>query len=271
MKDAVLVFKEGEDGEQAWALERRHAQVLGLEGEGQPNPLVAEEGAEFGVEASPRLEHRHQPDQVGGSEVAPALKWLLEERGEPLELGPRGLHEAGERPAIGRGQPRHLRLHPGDIGGGEQVATGAEDQPILRVETHHLDLPPEVEAAGREDLLEDPRIEKECRPKVKPKALGRRDRAGAAPGHGQPFDHPHSHAGLGQKHGRGQSARPGSDDIDRPRHPGPSITPDRERTSLPRYGARTIESRSRGSTNENRSAWHREGPAADLAAQYGMK
>ena len=40
--DAELVFEKGEEGEQARAAERRHAEVFGLEREGETDPGVAE-------------------------------------------------------------------------------------------------------------------------------------------------------------------------------------------------------------------------------------
>ena len=219
MEHAVLVLEEREDREQARAAERRHPEILRLEREGQTNPLVAEEGTEFGVEAAPGLEQRHQLDQVGVREIPPRLERLLEERREAVELLAVRLHKPRERAAVGGREPGHLGLHPADVRGGQQFAPGPEHEPVLRVEPDHLDFLPKVAAAGREDLLQHPRVEEEGGPEVELEPLGRRDRAGPTSGHGQPFQHAHPHAGIGQEHGTGESAWSGSDDVDRPRHP----------------------------------------------------
>ena len=42
MPDAELVFHEGQDGEQARAAERRHAEIFALEREGEPHARIAE-------------------------------------------------------------------------------------------------------------------------------------------------------------------------------------------------------------------------------------
>jgi len=217
--DAVLVLEEREDRKQARTAERRHPEIFRLKREGQPDPLVTEKRAQFRVQAPPRLQERHQLEQVGSRQVTPRLERLLQEGREPRKLLPVRLHESREGARVGRREPGHLGLHPGNIGGREQLPARAEHQPILRVESHHLDLLSEIAAAGGEDLFEDPRIEEERRPQVELEALGRGDRAGPAARYGQPFDHPDAGPRVCQEHGTGKPAWPGSDDVDRPRHP----------------------------------------------------
>ena len=105
MVDAVLVLQERQDREQAGTAKRRHAEILRLKREGQPDPFVGKEGAEFRVEALPRLEQRHQLDEVGGGEVHPALERLFEEGSEPGELFARGGHEPRKRARVGGREP----------------------------------------------------------------------------------------------------------------------------------------------------------------------
>ena len=173
-----------------WALERRHPQVFRLERERQPNPLVAEERTEFRIEAPPRLEQRHQFDQLGAGQIEPTLEGLLEKRGEPLELAAVALHEPRKRPRIGRREPGDLGLHPRDVGSGEEFTTGTEDQPILRIEADHVHLLPQIAATGGKDFLEDPRVKKERGAEIEPETLGRGDRAGATTGHRKTLEHP---------------------------------------------------------------------------------
>ena len=61
MPDAVFVFEEGEDGEQARALERRHAEVLRLERERELQARVVEVARQLRVQRLPRLEETAAP------------------------------------------------------------------------------------------------------------------------------------------------------------------------------------------------------------------
>ena len=218
MVDAMFVLKERKDREQARAAEGRHPQIFRLKREGQPNAFIGEKRAQFRIEALPGLQQRHQLEQIGVDQIPPALKGLLEEGGEAVELLPGGLHEPGERAPVPRGDPRNLCLHPPDVGGGQEFVPCAEDKPVLGIESHHLDFPPQVVAAGGEDLVEHPRVEKERRPQIEPKSLGGGDGAGAAPGEGQPLKHPHADSSGRQKHSAGQTPRTCTDDIDRVGH-----------------------------------------------------
>ena len=58
MEDAVFVFEERENREQARAAERRHAEIFRLEGEREADARVAKEAAEIGVDRLMRPEHR---------------------------------------------------------------------------------------------------------------------------------------------------------------------------------------------------------------------
>ena len=61
MEHPVLVLHERQDGEQARALERRHAEILGLEREGEPHPRVREVAGEIAVDAAQRTQRRAGP------------------------------------------------------------------------------------------------------------------------------------------------------------------------------------------------------------------
>ena len=230
--DAVFVFQEREDRKQARATEWRHAKVFRLERECQPDPLVTEETAEFRIEALPRLEQRHQFEQVGVGEIPPAFERLFQKRRKPGEFLPGGLHEPGEGTAILRREFRDLHLHPLDVGSGQQFTTGAEHKAILRVETDHLHLPPQVIAAGREDVVENLGIEEEGWPEIEAESLGRGDRAGASSRDRKAFENANPHSRLCQQHGGGQPAGAGTDNIDSPRHPHPSVACSQERPSV---------------------------------------
>ena len=53
MEDPVLVFDEREDGEQTGAPKRRHAQVLALEREREPDPWIVEIGPQVLIDTLP--------------------------------------------------------------------------------------------------------------------------------------------------------------------------------------------------------------------------
>ncbi len=79
VEDAVLVFQEGEDGEEAGAAEGRHAEVLGLKGEAEADALIFEVHLEIAVEGFPGSEQRKELEHVRLGEVAPAFEGGLEE------------------------------------------------------------------------------------------------------------------------------------------------------------------------------------------------
>ena len=64
MPDAVLVFQEAKNREQARAAEGRHAQVFRLKTKGQPHALVFEKTLEIGVHALGRMQHGQHLEQA---------------------------------------------------------------------------------------------------------------------------------------------------------------------------------------------------------------
>ncbi len=72
-------------------------------------------------------------------------------------------------------------------GRGQEFSAATEDQPVLRVEAHQLDLITQVTTDGLKDLGEDTRVEKERRPQVEAEAVAA-DRRGPAAHAGRPFE-----------------------------------------------------------------------------------
>ena len=115
MEDAVLVFEERKDREQARAAERRHAEVFRLEGEREADARVAEEAAEIGVQRLMRAKHREHLQQAQVDEVLPAEERRLEARLHALELGAILVEEAAEARRVARRDRGDLLLHARDV------------------------------------------------------------------------------------------------------------------------------------------------------------
>ena len=96
-------------------------------------------------------------------------------------------------------------------------ATGAENQPILRVEANQFYLLPQVATHGLKNLSKHARIEKERRPAVEAEAVAP-ERGSPAAHAGRAFEDRDLETGFCQEHGRRQSARPRTNDDHALRH-----------------------------------------------------
>ena len=136
--DAEFVFEERQDREQARAVERRHAEVLRLERERQPDARVGEVAGQFAVERLPRPQERQQLDEVPAQQVAPAEERTFQAWAEGFSSFTRFSARkrrtfgasAGLSFAISASSSRHVR-------GAIEVPAAAEGDAVLRVEPHH--------------------------------------------------------------------------------------------------------------------------------------
>ena len=140
MVDAELVFHERQDREQAGAAERRHAQILALEREGEPDPGVGEVARQVGIDGLVRPHQRQRLQQRRIDQIEHAVEGLLQHGPEGLQLPPVVRHEARQVGGVGGRQLRHLLGHPRLIGRGVQFSAGLEDQMVLRVEPDQVAL-----------------------------------------------------------------------------------------------------------------------------------
>ena len=203
MVDAELVFHEREDGEQARAAERRHAEVFGLEREGEPHPVVAEIGGQVAVHGAVRAHQLERFQHARAHEIHGPVERGLQDRAERGELGPVVRHEAGQGQGILGGEAGHFLGEPGHVAGCLDLAAGLEDQMILRVEPDQVDLAVQIVAAGGEDVGQDAGIQEESGPHVEVEGahLGRRGDGGGAAADGRmPFVDGDLRPGLGQQH-----------------------------------------------------------------------
>ena len=185
---AVGVLDVGQDGEEARAVEGRHAQVLALEAHGQADVLVLDVAGDVVVHALVRaepgqgLEHG-RVEQVGGAEDR-----LAEDRLEHVELGAvlvdEGLEAGG---VLGRVRSDPLGHLPEVLRGVEHqraLPLAPDHQAVHRVQTGHREVVRRLLARGGEDLVEDVGHQKEGRPAVE--AVGA-PTAPRPPGSGQAF------------------------------------------------------------------------------------
>ena len=172
MEDAVFVFEEGEDREQARAAERRHAEVFRLKGKREADARVAEEAAEIGVERLMRPEHRQHLEQARVAR-GPASRRRASPGTAPCAASFvrfSSMKAAEARRVAGRDRG-DLLLHARDVRRGVDLAARAEHDAVLRIEPHHFHLRAERRAGGGEDFLEHARVEEKGRAEIELEAV----------------------------------------------------------------------------------------------------
>ena len=127
--------------------------------------------AEIVVERAPRRKQWQQLDHARLGKVAPALKRALQERQKFLQFIAIAQNESTKTQRIFRRDGRDGLDHAVDIRRRQQLAPGAKDQPVLRVETGHGNLTVQVVSRGAEDLPQHPWIQEESWPNVKLEAV----------------------------------------------------------------------------------------------------
>ena len=238
---AILVLEECEDGEQTRAPKWRHPEVLRLEREAEANPRVGEEAAQVAVDRAPRPHLGQQLHQRKLGQITPALHRRRQDRLEGLELASIVGQVALEVVGVARAEPCDLLLHPLDVGRGVHLPPRAEDEPILRVESNHLDFPTQIVPRDCEDLFEDPRVEEERGPDVEAEPIRLHGTRSATDAVGA-FDDADLRTGAGEKQSGGQTTRAGSDDDDALAHRWRASTGS---SSMP-WGSRAIPGRMLG-------------------------
>jgi hypothetical protein len=201
MENAVLVFKEAQDGEEAGAAERAHPQVLRLEREGEAHARVAEVLGQVLVHRAVRPHQLQRAQHVEAEHVRGRGEGALQHRPEGLQLAP-VLRQEGPQPArVARRQARDLGLHAVHVGRRVDALAALEHQAVLRVELPQLHFLLQRRATGREDLGQDARIQEKGGAEVEAVAAGRGERARAAADDAVALVQRHARAGGGEHHG----------------------------------------------------------------------
>src|SRR5262249_2614587 len=128
MPDAVLVFEERQDREQAGTVEGRHAQVFRLKRECQPDARIAEIASQLALQRQPRPQDRQQPGHPPGENVAQSEERPLQTRAEARQLYAVVVKEPAEAGNVARSDSGNLPFHLGDIRGATKTAAAAEDE-----------------------------------------------------------------------------------------------------------------------------------------------
>lgn len=153
MVDAILVLKEREDREEAWASERGHPQVFGLEGESDHKARVAEVALELLAERFPRFHVRGSGHQGWANVVLERVKGAFEDRSELRELGSVVVQVLFELSDVRRRQLGDLCIHLIHVVGAVQVSAGTESDSVLRIESLHRNLSVDVVSDRLENFL----------------------------------------------------------------------------------------------------------------------
>ncbi len=185
--DAIFIFQEAQDAEEAGTTKGRHAQVFGLKAKRQPDALVTKESPQVPVKRLMRADHRQEPKEPRSHHIAPAQKRTLQARFHERQLGAILAQESAEARDVGRCQLADLPFHARHIRRAVEAPARAENKPILRVEPDELDLLGQRRASNPKDLIEHTRIQKEGRPQIELKSL-RLDRRGPPADGAEPLD-----------------------------------------------------------------------------------
>ena len=212
MEHAMLVFEEAQDREQARTLERRHAEILGLEREGEPHPRVLEEAAQLPVDRREGLKLGQRRQHGAGGQGAAGVESLLQHRFEQLQLGAPVREETVHVLRIARCDLGDLAGELLYVWSREQFAVALEDEPILRIQPFQLDMVLQPFAAGREYLIQDLGIEEEGRPDVEAVAVRRGEGLRPTTDDLVALEEHDLDAFSRQQQGRGEASGPGADD-----------------------------------------------------------
>ena len=212
--DAVLVFEERQDGEQARAVERRHAQVLRLERERQPHARVAEVPAEFARRAT-------------STAAAAGSSFMSCQRSRSRQ--PRNGRSRHGRNCSSLTRLSSRKRRTFGASAGLIFATSASSFVRSGVQFSSPPPPNTMRYCGSrrtigtsvcrsrpisvEDAFQNARVEEERRPQVEAEAVSSIAEQ-RPPTCGMPLDDVNVQPGFREQQRRGQPARPGADDED---------------------------------------------------------
>jgi len=212
VEDAVAVLDEGDHRVETGAAPRRHAQVLGLEGEGDPGLLAREVAAEHLKEALAEGHERQGRQDLGPHHRRHGVVGRGQAAQDLVEAGLLALHEAVEARHVVGEEPGHLLLHLVVV---EMVvdveAHPVEEQPIHGRQPGRRQVVVHVAADLLEEIIKDEFHHQEGRPDVElvPVDL----QAAVAPARlAVLLEHRDVEALVRQDHGGGQTARTGTND-----------------------------------------------------------
>ena len=154
MKDAVFVFQEGKNREQARTAERRHAEIFRLKAKRQAHTVVGEESFQVGIHRLMRTQHGEHLEQAGLHQVLPAQEGAFQARLHERELGAVLVEETAEAGSVIRRKRGNLPLHRRYVRRAVQFAARPELDPVLRIQPHHFDFGAEAGSGGLEDFLQ---------------------------------------------------------------------------------------------------------------------
>ena len=212
----VLVFEEAQDGEQRRAAERAHAQVFGLEAEGEPHARVREMRPQISIHAAIGPHQAQRLEHVEAEQVGFRAEGACQHGPEFLQLGAVLRHEPFKVARILRAELGDFLGHARHVGGGVDgdALLAIEDQPIERIQADQVDLILKPRAAGLEDFGQDARIQEEGGPKVEAVTFRRGQHAGAAADHGILLIEGDAGTGSCQLHRSSEATGPGADHCD---------------------------------------------------------
>ena len=205
VENAVLVFEEGEHREQAGAVERRHAEVLRLEGHRQHESVIVEELHEvLGHRPLGSQDTGHTHGSLG-EQVARAVPRLLEAGFGLLKFQSVVGHVAAE--SIGvvvSGEFSDALGHLVEVARAVELAALPENEAVVQVQFVEVEFLVSVKTDRFENVLDHFGIMEKRRAEVKFETVpvehlvATADRTGA-------FKHGHVDAGLGKEKCRGKA------------------------------------------------------------------
>ena len=184
-----------------------------MEAEAEANALVFEIAPQIGIERAPGAQQRQQLEHVKLGQISPALEGRLQKRRKALKLVAVLVKEAAKAAGVLRAELGDCALHTLQVRCSQQLATGAEDQPVLGIQSIHGNLFIETSTCCRKDLAQYFWVEEESRPGIEFETASLHG-GGTAADDVAPLHDGDIDSRPRQQHSSGQTAWTGPDDND---------------------------------------------------------
>ena len=212
VEDAVLVFEEGQHGEQAGAVEGRHTEVLRLEGHGQHQTVVVKEFHQVPCHRALRPKHTCDAHGSLGEQVGGTVPRLLQAGLRFVEFHSVVRHVTAEGVGVVvAGECSDALGHLIEVARAVELTALSENEPVIQVELVEVEFVMGVQTDGLEDVLDHFGVVEEGRAEVEFEPVPVEDFVASTHGAGA-FEHGDVDTGFCKQEGGGQSAGTRADD-----------------------------------------------------------
>ena len=210
MKYPVFVLNKGKNRKEARTAKRRHPEILRLKRKREPHALITKEAFQIGIQRLMGTQHGKHLQQTLVEQIPPSKERSLQTGLHAPELGAILIDKTTESRRVARNDRRNLPLHAPEIRCRIQLATLAENDPIVGIEPDKVDLVAQARSRRAQDFVKHTRVEKKRRTQIESEPVSLNRRRPAAQDR-TPLKHCNLQPGTGKQDGRGQTSRTSSD------------------------------------------------------------